>query len=165
MSAVSLPCAPQAVHLVFGWRSMLALAGYLVMQVGLWKAENKWDEEGSAAYLKAAGKKSDDTPETLEGMLMGDVTIPADELKAAFPVPCGGSSSAGGSGASATCSLWTARRTLSDQFRHRGVMNRLGKKKKVLSLLVLAGWITLGVMSALDVLEQLDLYYAARGQR
>ena len=112
MSAVSLPCAPQAVHLVFGWRSMLALAGYLVMQVGLWKAENKWDEEGSAAYLKAAGKKSDDTPETLEGMLMGDVTIPADELKAAFPVPCGGSSSAGGSGASATCSLWTARRTL-----------------------------------------------------
>ena len=68
---------------------MLALAGYLVMQVGLWKAENKWDEEGSAAYLKAAGKKSDDTPETLEGMLMGDVTIPADELKAAFPVPWG----------------------------------------------------------------------------
>ena len=44
-------------------------------------------------------------------------------------------------------------------------MNRLGKKKKVLSLLFLVGWITLGVMSALDVLEQLDLYYAARGQR
>ena len=26
-----------AVHLVFGWRSMFALAGYLVMQIGLWK--------------------------------------------------------------------------------------------------------------------------------
>jgi len=53
------------------------------------QAENKWDEEGSAAYLKAAGKKSDDAPEELEAMQMGDVTIPADELKAAFPVPWG----------------------------------------------------------------------------
>ena len=34
------------IQLVIGWRSMLALVGYSIMQFGLWKAEFKWDEEG-----------------------------------------------------------------------------------------------------------------------
>ena len=36
------------------------------------------------------------------------------------------------------------------------VMNRLPQKKKMLSLAFLLGWITLGIMSALDVSKQLD---------
>jgi hypothetical protein len=38
------------------------------------------------------------------------------------------------------------------------VMNRLATKKKVLSLIFLLGWITLGVMSSLDVCTQLGTY-------
>ena len=34
------------------------------------------------------------------------------------------------------------------------VMNRLPKKKKILSLAFLIGWIILGIMSSLDVMEQ-----------
>ena len=45
-----------AYHLPFGCRSLIALAGYLVMQIGLWIAENKWDEMGSKAYLEEAKK-------------------------------------------------------------------------------------------------------------
>ena len=45
-----------AYHLLFGYRSLMALAGYLVMQIGLWAAENKWDEMGSKAYLDEAKK-------------------------------------------------------------------------------------------------------------
>ena len=35
------------------------------------------------------------------------------------------------------------------------VMNRLPKKKKILSLAFLIGWIVLGIMSSLDVMEQI----------
>ena len=35
------------IYLALGWRAMLALAGYLIMQVGLWRAEFKSDEEGA----------------------------------------------------------------------------------------------------------------------
>ena len=45
-----------AYHLLLGYRSLMALAGYLVMQVGLWAAENRWDEMGSKAYLDEAKK-------------------------------------------------------------------------------------------------------------
>ena len=45
-----------AYHLLLGYRSLMALAGYLVMQIGLWAAENKWDEMGSKAYLDEAKK-------------------------------------------------------------------------------------------------------------
>jgi len=36
------------------------------------------------------------------------------------------------------------------------VMNRIDKKKKMLSLMFLLGWISLGILSALDVTDQLD---------
>ena len=39
-----------------GTRSLLALVGYLVMQIGLWMAEDKWDEMGSKAFLEEAKK-------------------------------------------------------------------------------------------------------------
>merc|ERR1719361_1840537 len=71
-----------------GWRSLIAISGYLVMQIGLWYTENKWDEEGSQAFIKAAGQDAGATPEELEAMTM-DATIPEDELKAAFPTPWG----------------------------------------------------------------------------
>ena len=38
--------------LLLGYRSVIALVGYLVMQIALWFAEFKWDEAGSAAYLE-----------------------------------------------------------------------------------------------------------------
>lgn len=72
--------------LVIGWRSMIALAGYLVMQVGLWHAEFKWDEEGSAAYLEAAGKDKGSAPEELDAVDMGSVTIPVSP--ACCPTTC-----------------------------------------------------------------------------
>jgi len=152
-----------------GWRSMIGLAGYLIMQIGLWYTENKWDEEGSAAYLKAAGKETGLTPEAYEAMDIGaDVKIPDDELKAAFPVPWGfligwwvwglsylfpmdGSFDVDPSafgiialivsfGVSIIASI-----PMSD-----AVMNRLPQKKMYLSVAFLLGWITLGIMSALD---------------
>ena len=61
-------------NVFLGWRSAVALAGYLIMQVGLWNAEFKWDEEGSSAYLAAAKKDKSLTPEELEVMNMGDVS-------------------------------------------------------------------------------------------
>ena len=85
-------------YVMIGYRSMIALAGYLIMQIGLWHAENKWDEEGSTAYIKAGGEgvltaagvdPNEPDPEGLEKVLFGDVTIPEDEMKAAFPVPWG----------------------------------------------------------------------------
>merc|ERR550532_2685906 len=74
--------------MIIGWRSLIALAGYLIMQIGLWQAEFKWDEEGSAAYLKQAGHSGSMTPEELEALSM-NAEIPEDDLVAAFPVPWG----------------------------------------------------------------------------
>ena len=31
-------------HLPLGFRSVIALLGYLIMQIGLWYAENRWDD-------------------------------------------------------------------------------------------------------------------------
>jgi hypothetical protein len=130
----------------------------------LWAAENKWDEEGSAAYLKAAGKDASSPPEDLEKDIMGDVTIPEDELKAAFPVPWGfligwwvwglsylfpidGTKEVNPSNfgivAMVVCFFisFIASVPMSD-----AVMNRIGKKKKILSLFFLLGWIALGIM-------------------
>ena len=85
-------------YVMIGYRSMIALGGYLIMQIGLWHAENKWDEEGSTAYIKAGGEAvltaagvdpKEPDPEGLEKVVFGDVTIPEDEMKAAFPVPWG----------------------------------------------------------------------------
>ena len=150
---------------------------------GLWHAENKWDEEGSAAYIKAAGEDVltaagvdliDPDPEGLETVEFGDVTIPEDAMKAAFPVPWGflvgwwvwGISylfpvsgnldvdpTVYGYIAMVVCFLvsFVASVPMSD-----AVMNRLPMKKKVLSLMFLLGWIVLGIMSALDVNKQLD---------
>ena len=39
------------IQVVIGWRSMLALGGYAIMQYGLWNAEFKWDEEGGFTML------------------------------------------------------------------------------------------------------------------
>ena len=39
-------------HLILGFRSAIALVGYLVMQIALWFAEFRWDEMGSTAYLE-----------------------------------------------------------------------------------------------------------------
>ena len=70
--------------------------GYLIMQIGLWKAENRWDEMGSKAYIEAAAKKVDAkvsgslAPEELDAIDFGDnVIIPDDKKKDAFPVPWG----------------------------------------------------------------------------
>ena len=66
------------------------------MQIGLWKAENRWDEMGSKAYLEAAAKKVDAkasgslAPEELDAIDFGDnVIIPDDKKKDAFPIPWG----------------------------------------------------------------------------
>jgi len=156
-----------ALAIFFGSRSMIALAGYLIMQVGLWQAEFKWDEEGSAAYLKQADQDGGKSPEELEAMDL-DATIPEDELKAAFPVPWGfligwwvwgisyifpmdGSfdvkPTVFGIIACVVCFIisYVASVPMSD-----AVMHRIPDKKKKLSLMFLTGWITLGVMSSLD---------------
>ena len=85
-----------AYHLLIGYRSAIALMGYLIMQIGLWKAENRWDEMGSKAYLEAAAKKVDAkasgslAPEELDAIDFGDnVIIPDDKKKDAFPIPWG----------------------------------------------------------------------------
>jgi hypothetical protein len=160
--------------LMIGYRSIIALAGYLIMQIGLWQAENKWDEEGSQAWLEAAGQDAGVAPEVLEAKKFGDVVIPADKLKAAFPVPWGfligwwvwglsylfpvdGTSNVNptvfGLLALFVCVgiSYVASVPMSD-----AVMNRLPAKKMKLSLMFLLGWITLGIMSALDVTEQLE---------
>ena len=162
---------------MIGWRALIAFLGYLIMQVGLWQAEFKWDEEGSTAYLKAAGVDQSLTPEELDSMAMReDILIPDEEKKAAFPVPWGfligwwvwGLSyifpidgtldikpTAYGIVALVVCFYvsFVASIPMSD-----AVMNRLPTKKKILSLQFLLGWITLGVMSSLDVSKQLGKY-------
>ena len=160
--------------LVLGYRSLIALAGYLVMQVGLWHAEFKWDEEGSAAYLAAAGKDNGSTPEELEAVDMGKVTIPEDKLRESFPIPWGfllgwwiwgisylfpldtnATVNPTGFGIAALIICFfvsfVASIPMSDAVMHRNP----GKKKK-LSLMFLLGWISLGIMSALDVRKQLN---------
>eukprot|EP00440_Ansanella_granifera_P058569 gb/GFBE01063479.1/.p1 GENE.gb/GFBE01063479.1/~~gb/GFBE01063479.1/.p1 ORF type:complete len:519 (+),score=126.52 gb/GFBE01063479.1/:1-1557(+) len=98
------------IYLLIGARSLIGLAGYLVMQIGLWFTENKWDEDGSTAWLEAAQGDKTQTPEELEAKFDGEagaaktvqvvptdaatakteqVVIPQDKLKAAFPVPIG----------------------------------------------------------------------------
>jgi hypothetical protein len=161
-----------SIFLIIGWRSMIALAGYLIMQVGLWRAEHKWDEEGSAAWLEAAGKDKSSAPEDLEKSGGELATIPADKLKAAFPIPWGfligwwvwGISylfpldgtrdmdpTVFGIVALVVCVFVSlvASVPMAD-----AVMNRTPKKKMILSLMFLLGWIVLGVMSALDVTDQ-----------
>jgi len=161
-------------YLMIGYRTIIAFAGYLIMQIGLWHAENKWDEEGSQAWLEAAGADAGSAPDVLEAKKFGDVVIPADKLKAAFPVPWGfligwwvwGISylfpidgtldidpTVYGIIALVVCLgvSFDASIPMSD-----AVMMRKDKKKKMLSVVFLLGWITLGIMSALDVTKQLD---------
>ena len=168
-------------HLVLGFRAAVALLGYLIMQIGLWRAELRWDEMGSAAYLEVAATMVEQevsggmTPEELDAVDFGDkVVIPEDKKKEAFPVPWGflvgwwvwglsyllpldGSANISptvyGGVAMAVCFVvsFVASVPMSD-----AVMNRRPMKKKLLSLAFLLGWITLGVMSALDVVTQLD---------
>jgi hypothetical protein len=78
-------------NIFLGWRAGVALLGYVIMQVGLWQAEFKWDEEGSAAYLEAAKIDKGLTPEELDEMDMDTdaILIPDDKKKAAFPIPWG----------------------------------------------------------------------------
>eukprot|EP00240_Pyramimonas_obovata_P000862 CAMPEP_0118927960 /NCGR_PEP_ID=MMETSP1169-20130426/5323_1 /TAXON_ID=36882 /ORGANISM="Pyramimonas obovata, Strain CCMP722" /LENGTH=574 /DNA_ID=CAMNT_0006869843 /DNA_START=228 /DNA_END=1952 /DNA_ORIENTATION=+ len=163
-------------NVMIGFRSCIALAGYLIMQVGLWQAENKWDEEGSAAWLAAAGQDAGAAPETLEMTTFGEVTIPDDQLKASFPIPWGFLIGWGVWGISYLFPLdgtydvdpspfgvvaliiclfisFVASVPMSD-----AVMYRKDKKKKMLSLMFLLGWISLGIMSSLDVVYQLHGY-------
>lgn len=158
---------------IIGWRSMLAFAGYLIMQIGLWYTENKWDEEGSAAYIASAGQSKSLTPEELEAMDMNG-SVPEEQLKAAFPTPWGfligwwvwGISylfpmdgtkdvdpTAFGIIACVVSFLvsFIASIPMAD-----AVMNRKADQKKYLSLGFLIGWITLGIMSALDVSKNLE---------
>lgn len=161
-------------NLKLGIRSAVALAGYLIMQVGLWQAEFKWDEEGSAAYLAVANKDKGLTPEELDAMDFGDsIEIPDDQKKAAFPTPWGfligwwvwglsylfpidGTNNFDPTAYGVVCVVvcfyvsFVASLPMAD-----AVMTRNATKKKVLSLQFLLGWITLGVMSSLDVSEQL----------
>ena len=67
------------IYLLIGMRSMIALAGYLVMQVGLWAAENKWDAEGSTAWLDAASKDCEGC-----GKPNRDVLLAPEALDATF---------------------------------------------------------------------------------
>lgn len=157
----------------FGWRSMIALAGYLIMQVGLWHAENKWDEEGMAAYLNSAGKDKALAPEELEAMDM-EGTISEEELKAAFPIPWGflvgwwvwglsylfpmdGSSDVNPTSFGIIALVvsflisFIASVPMSD-----AVMHRKPEEKMHLSLTFLAGWIVLGIMSSLDASKALE---------
>lgn len=164
----------EVLYLVIGWRSVIALLGYLIMQVGLWHAEHKWDEEGSAAFLEAAGKDAGSTPEELEGTQMGEgVKIPADKLKSAFPIPWGflvgwwvwglsylfpldGTSAVAPTAFGIVALLVSfAVSFIASIPMSEAVMNRNPKKKKMLSLMFLIGWILLGIMSALDVTSQL----------
>lgn len=169
-----------AYHLLLGYRSAIALMGYLIMQIGLWTAELRWDEMGSTAYLEVAAKKADKkvsgglAPEELDEIDFGDVIIPDDKKKEAFPIPWGflvgwwlwglsylfplnGTADINpttyGMVATVVCFAvsFVASVPMSD-----AVMNRLPKKKKMLSLAFLLGWITLGVTSALDVIAQLE---------
>ena len=170
-----------AYHLLLGYRSAIALLGYLIMQIGLWTAELRWDEMGSTAYLEVAAKKVDKkisggmTPEELDEIDFGDkVIIPDDKKKEAFPIPWGflmgwwvwglsylfpinGKADINptpyGMVATVVCFgvSFVASVPMSD-----AVMNRLPQKKKMLSLAFLLGWITLGVTSALDVVSQLE---------
>jgi len=63
-----------AYHLVLGFRAAVALLGYLIMQIGLWRAELRWDEMGSSAYLEVAAKMVEQevsggmTPEELDSI-------------------------------------------------------------------------------------------------
>jgi len=172
-----------------GFRSLIALAGYVIMQVGLWHTENKWDEEGSTAWIDEAksGRRSESaSPEELEKefgtpdaskaplLQKPTVTIPPDKLLAAFPTPWGflvgwwvwgisylfpidGSANVAptkfGFAALAVCFFvsFVASIPMAD-----AVMKRLGGKKKMLSVMFLLGWITLGVVSALDTAHQVQ---------
>ena len=51
------------------------------MQIGLWAAENKWDEEVSAGFLEANGqnKEGTSTPEELEVNFRGKVKLESFE--------------------------------------------------------------------------------------
>mmetsp|Transcript_71582 Transcript_71582/g.128868 ORF Transcript_71582/g.128868 Transcript_71582/m.128868 type:complete len:521 (-) Transcript_71582:74-1636(-) len=194
LAGVAYVADSDVIYLTLGVRSLIAFAGYLVMQIGLWHSENKWDEEGSAAWLEAARGNKSSSPEELEDkfdtarsparvemaslLSTREVEIPPEKLKAAFPVPWGflvgwwlwgisymfpidGSASIKPTGygiaALGVCVFVSivASVPMSD-----AVMNRLDTKKKILSLLFVSGWITLGVVSALDVQTQL----AAQGE-
>merc|ERR550539_957005 len=127
---------------------------------------------GSQAYLKAAGKPTGLTPEEYEAMAM-DATIPEDELNASFPMPWGflvgwwvwGISYLfdinGKFEFSATpfgiiaCVVSFAVSFIASIPMADAVKNRLPDKKKMLSLGFLIGWILLGIMSSLDVTDQL----------
>ena len=157
-------------NLTVGIRSGVALLGYLIMQVGLWRAEFKWDEEGSNAYLEVTKKDKSLTPDELDAIdFRDDVEIPDEKKKAAFPVPWGflvgwwvwgliylfpidGTSNFDptvyGIIALVVCVYvsFVASLPMAD-----AVMSRNATKKKILSMQFLLGWITLGIMSSLDV--------------
>ena len=52
VTVVAYSIDSNAYHLILGFRSAIALVGYLVMQIALWFAEFRWDEMGSTAYLE-----------------------------------------------------------------------------------------------------------------
>ncbi len=65
------------IFIEFGPRSLLSLAGVITLISGVWYVDRTWDEKGSAAYTRAL----------LKGKNNGNVVIPIEELKAAFPFP------------------------------------------------------------------------------
>lgn len=160
-------------YIFIGWRSMIAFAGYLVMQIGLWYTENKWDEEGSVAFLEAAGQDPGQTPEELEAKSM-EATIPEDKLKAAFPTPWGfligwwlwglsylfpmdGSSDVDPTPfgiIALVVSILVS--IIASVPMADAVQNRKAQQKNMLSLAFVIGWFTLGAMSALDASKIID---------
>lgn len=65
-----------------GPRALLSITGIITLVAGVWYTDRKWDEEGSKAYERAkANLKQADSDND------GPVSIPQDELDAAFAFP------------------------------------------------------------------------------
>lgn len=70
---------------VFGARSILSLTGIVMLVAGVWRVDRTWDEEGKKAYERAA--TSGGVSATEGSNLLRSVTIPQEDLDAAFPFP------------------------------------------------------------------------------
>ncbi len=65
------------IFIEFGPRTILSVIGILTIIGGVWYTDRGWDEEGSKAYERAKAKASNPN----------NVTVPEEDLKAAFPMP------------------------------------------------------------------------------
>ena len=63
------------IFIEFGPRSILSIVGIITLISGVWYVDRTWDEKGSKAYQKAKSNNPN------------NVTIPKEDLDAAFPFP------------------------------------------------------------------------------